>query len=249
MGTDRLCVQKCLNEVKNCDSVTVSNRNYPCSCKDDDNTFGCYFYNTQYEPEKFPMTLQPFIDNSFGLIEGYTANTYVAKTSPKPSNFVASLLIPPDMVPGFPVGSPDFVTYVQPAFACVASNYGDISDCRACLDEHYCKKNCVEQAQIICMDGGYFGEGGTCTERCVADKCLKKLQTGILATQGQFIGPIDPLSPGPYKKISMGCDFRDIYDPIEGKFLDPYTCPTELAKTKFVCASDDERRGCRWRWQ
>jgi len=242
--TDRLCVQKCFNEVKNCDSVTVANYNYlndrgsNCQGNNRDGellTFGCYFYNTQFEPEKFPMKLQPFIDNSYGLIEGFTANTYVAKTSPKPSNFVASLIIPPNTVPDFPNGSQDFLTYVYPAFVCVATNGGDISDCEACIRERFCDRNCVEQAKTICHDGGYFGEGGRCTERCVANKCLKLLQTAVLSTQGQLIGPKDPFSPGPYTSTELtgGCNLRDVYDPIEGKVLDPYTCSTELVKTKF----------------
>merc|ERR1712003_151293 len=81
----------------------------------------------------------------------------------------------------------------------------------------------------ICQNNGLFGEKGVCTDRCKSDNCLDVLKTAVLAVGGQFVGPKDPLVPGPYRTNDLvhGCNTRDIYDPKQGEFLDPYTCPPD----------------------
>jgi len=136
--------------------------------------------------------------------------------------------------------SADFISLGLPSIICVgtqglraAYNETFFDKCKECVlpltKQH---ASCIDITAGVCgtespYSGGYinFFSDFNCGEECFSGyrsnfACLSKLQTYLLAIEGQAFANLEELG-GP----SFGCTTSNIFDPITGDKFPDYTCP------------------------
>merc|ERR1712238_433424 len=225
------CSRRCAEEDGKCTMFEVSvNPDVT-----DDDMYYCYMINNNVNDFN-PRRIYP--TSELSLIERHIYNN---KSAP----LLIVDVMPKGLFPAKP-DSKDFKTYGNPGIGCVGTQGGTnstvnlalFSECSACFllqAQQYggCQDILAGTCGIVSPYSGNltnFFSDDTCGQECFAGKasnyaCLSKLQTYVLAIQGQAFSNDPSLGPDPSQVASFGCTTSNIFDPTTGEKFPDYTCP------------------------
>jgi len=226
------CSRRCAEEDGKCTMFEVS---VNPDVTDDDPTYYCYMINNNVNDFN-PRRIYP--TSELSLIERHIYNN---KSAP----LLIVDVMPKGLFPAKP-DSKDFKTYGNPGIGCVGTQGGTnltlnqalFSECSACFllqAQQYrgCQDILAGTCGIVSPYSGNltnFFSDDTCGQKCFAGKasnyaCLSKLQTYVLAIQGQAFSNDPSLGPDPSQVAAFGCTTSNIFDPTTGEKFPDYTCP------------------------
>jgi len=238
---DTFCVNLCKKD-KKCTAVETINFDPP-AYRNGKPTFGCSLFDGSIK--NYPLKKTSFPDD---LAKRIVATTYVKKKGPEVKEYPTSLLVPETVQP--PQGSDDYKEFIFPAALCVATkgftagfNRTLADECRACVFKSlFVFQSCSCITKAICQDGALFGKDGSCNDKCGPSQCIGAARTAALVEVGQPIRPFPFLKPPiPAGGFFSVCNVRDIFDPANGEFLPPYTCPDSSGDFDLTCLEEAGR--------